>query len=193
MYEGAVTPAVGPSKEHWPLLQSPPPSTGLNAKAKCSLCLAVCPWLSQVAIPKPTPTCHMASDLGVRGAYSGFGQPLATAQESEVSRSIRKTPGFPRALWVVMLTSGQSAHLVLTHPWTGCSYSGEDTGTFILLLSCFHRSLFRQLLHPHLPYSQRSPPVPEECPGQLRCELVSKRSAQGLTPKAREAQACHFP
>lgn len=55
----------------------------------------------------------------------------------------RKTPGFPRALWVVMLTAGQSAHLVLTQAWTGCSYSGKDTGTFILLLSCFHRSLFR--------------------------------------------------
>lgn len=55
----------------------------------------------------------------------------------------RKTSGFPRPLWVVMLTSGQSAHLVLTQAWTGWSYSGEDTGAFILLLSCFHRSLFR--------------------------------------------------
>lgn len=43
-YEGAVTPAVGPSRKHWPLLQSPLPSTGLNAKAKCGFCPAACPW-----------------------------------------------------------------------------------------------------------------------------------------------------
>lgn len=57
---------------------------------------------------------------------------------------------------MVMLTSGQFAHLVLTQAWTGCSCSGEDTGTFILSVSCLDRNLFKQLLHSCLPYSQRS-------------------------------------
>lgn len=43
---------------------------------------------------------------------------------------------------MVTSTSEQSAHP---------SCSGEDIGTFILLLSCLDRSLFRELLHPHLP------------------------------------------
>lgn len=144
-YEGAVTPAVGPSRDHWPLLQRPPPSTGLNAKAKCSSCPAACPWSSQVATPKPAPICRMALDLGLRRVCAGFGWPLTAARERVrfPGAAGRKTPGFPRVLWVVMLTSGQFAHLVLTQAWAGCSYSGEDTGTFILLVSCLDRSLFR--------------------------------------------------
>lgn len=81
----------------------------------------------------------MASDLGVRRACAGSGQPFATAQERVrlPGAAGRKTPGFPRALWVVMLTSGEFAYLVLTQAWTGCSYSGKLHWDFYPVVKLF--------------------------------------------------------
>lgn len=109
------------------------------------------------------------------------------AGESEVSKSSGKED--PRTSQGSLGDDVNFWTVLPAQALRSCGCSGEDIETFILLLSCLDRSLFRELLHPHLPYSQRNLPVPEEYPGQLQYELVSRRSAQGVSPKGQGASS----
>lgn len=93
-YEGAVTPPGSTGLSYRALHLAP----ALTLKPNAVSALQCTP--GNLATPKPAPTGHMASDLGVRRACAGFGQSLATAQERVrfPGAAGRKTPEFPRAL-----------------------------------------------------------------------------------------------